>query len=113
VINQLRAFLLERGLTFAKTPAKLRNALPDILESPEVDLITQMRNLIDLLWAEWKTVEDQSRTSKGKCRLQSWRSARGRISPLDPTCDLLRVVFFPSFSISLVRPNIGPDGSLG
>ena len=40
VINQLRAFLLERGLTFAKTPAKLRNALPDILENPEVDLTT-------------------------------------------------------------------------
>jgi len=59
VINQLRAFLLERGLTFARTPAKLRNALPDILENPQVDLTTQMRNLIDLLWAEWKAVEDQ------------------------------------------------------
>jgi transposase len=31
VINQLRGFLLERGLVFAKTPAKLRAALPDIL----------------------------------------------------------------------------------
>ena len=59
VINQLRAFLLERGLTFARTPAKLRNALPDILENPEVDLTSQMRNLINLLWAEWKAVEDQ------------------------------------------------------
>jgi transposase len=26
VINQLRAFLLERGLVFAKTPSKLREA---------------------------------------------------------------------------------------
>src|SRR5271163_2538403 len=59
VINQLRAFLLERGLVFAKTPAKLRVALPEILENADLDLTTQMRNLIDLLWNEWKTVEDQ------------------------------------------------------
>src|SRR3984893_18518823 len=32
VINQLRAFLLERGMVFAKTPAKLRAAMADILE---------------------------------------------------------------------------------
>src|SRR5580700_9294176 len=33
VINQLRAFLLERGMTFAKTPFKLKVAMPDILEN--------------------------------------------------------------------------------
>ena len=59
VINQLRAFLLERGLVFAKTPAMLRAALPDILENADLDLTPQMRNLIDLLWKEWKIVEDQ------------------------------------------------------
>src|SRR5271168_778579 len=59
VINQLRAFLLERGLVFARTPAKLRAALPDILENADLDLTPQMRNLIELLWKEWKTVEDQ------------------------------------------------------
>jgi transposase len=32
VINQLRAFLLERGLVFAKSPAKLRERMPEILE---------------------------------------------------------------------------------
>jgi len=44
VINQLRAFLLERGLVFAKTPAKLRAALPDVLENADLDLTPQMRN---------------------------------------------------------------------
>jgi transposase len=29
VINQLRAFLLERGMTFAKTPARLKDAMPE------------------------------------------------------------------------------------
>jgi transposase len=56
VINQLRAFLLERGMVFAKTPAKLRIAMPEILEN---DLTPQMRNLLELLWAEWKMVEQQ------------------------------------------------------
>src|ERR1700742_1225705 len=33
VINQLRAFLLERGMVFAKTPAKLRIAMPEIIKT--------------------------------------------------------------------------------
>jgi transposase len=59
VINQLRAFLLERGMTFAKTPAKLRVEMPGILENAENGLTPLMRNLIDVLWGEWKTVEQQ------------------------------------------------------
>jgi transposase len=43
VINQLRAFLLERGMTLAKTPAKLRIAMPDILENAEANLSPKMR----------------------------------------------------------------------
>jgi hypothetical protein len=31
----LRAFLLERGLVFAKSPAKLRERMPEILENAE------------------------------------------------------------------------------
>ena len=88
VINHLRAFLLERGLVFAKTPAKLRAALPEILENADLDLTTQMRNLIDLLWNEWKTVEDQI---KGLCfELE-------RISAADPGCTRIRKI-----------PGIGP-----
>jgi transposase len=37
VINQRRAFLLEGGLVFAKTPSKLRVAMPGILENAEAD----------------------------------------------------------------------------
>ena len=88
VINQLRAFLLERGLTFARTPGKLRNALPDILENPEVDLTTQMRNLIDLLWAEWKAVEYQ---------IEGLSRELERISAGDAGCTRLRRI-----------PGIGP-----
>jgi len=43
VINQLRAFLLERGMVFAQRPAKLKAAMADILENAETDLTPQMR----------------------------------------------------------------------
>ena len=88
VINQLRAFLLERGLVFAKTPAKLRAALPDVLENADLDLTPQMRNLIDLLWNEWKSVEDQ---------IEGLSLELERISVADPGCTRIRQI-----------PGIGP-----
>ena len=71
VINQLRAFLLERGLVFAQTPAKL-----------------QMRNLIDILWGEWKTVEQQ---------IKELTEQLERISDADAGCTRIRQI-----------PGIGP-----
>ena len=59
VINQLRAFLLERGLVFAKSPARLRERMPEILENADEDLTPRMRNLLALLWNEWKELELQ------------------------------------------------------
>jgi transposase len=59
VINQIRAFLLERGLVFAQRPANLKAAMADILENAEADLTPQMRSLVDMLWDEWKLVEQQ------------------------------------------------------
>jgi transposase len=38
VINQIRGFLLERGITFAKGPANLRNQMPTILEDADQNL---------------------------------------------------------------------------
>jgi transposase len=48
VINQLRAFLLERGMVFAKTPFKLKQAMPEILENADTNLTPRMRNLVSL-----------------------------------------------------------------
>ncbi len=59
VINQIRAFLLERGLVFAQKPAKLKAAMADVLENADNTLTPMIRNLIGLLWDEWKTVEQQ------------------------------------------------------
>ena len=69
VINQLRVFLLERGMVFAKTPARLRIAMPEILENADNDLTPQMRNLLELLWEEWKMVEQQI-----GCSVMNWNA---------------------------------------
>jgi hypothetical protein len=37
VINQLSAFLLERGIVFAQKPTKLKAAMADILDNAEAD----------------------------------------------------------------------------
>ena len=88
VINQIRAFLLERGLVFAQTPAKLKAAMADVLENAEADLTPIMRNLIDTLWGEWKQVEQQVEELTGKLE---------QISATDAGCSRIRKI-----------PGIGP-----
>jgi transposase len=59
VINQIRAFLLERGISFRKGPASLRRQMPEILEDAGARLSTRMRRLLDFLWQEWKGLQLQ------------------------------------------------------
>ncbi len=58
VINQIRGFLLERGIAFPAGPAKLRSHMPVLLEDAEQNLTPRMRTLIDHLWREWKHLEE-------------------------------------------------------
>ncbi len=88
VINQLRAFLLERGLVFAKSPAKLRERMPEILENADEDLTPSMRNLLALLWNEWKDLELQ---------IEEMNDEVERIASSDAACMRLRQI-----------PGIGP-----
>jgi transposase len=59
VINQLRAFLLERGIVFRKGAAPLRKQMPETLENANINLSLRMRNLLHLLWQEWKALDQQ------------------------------------------------------
>ena len=88
VINQIRAFLLEHGMVFEKKPAKVKAAMADILENAEADLTPLMRNLIDTLWGEWKTVEQQ---------VEELNDELERISTADAGCTRIRKI-----------PGIGP-----
>jgi transposase len=54
VINQIRAFLLERGISLAKGPARLRREMPEIVENADEKLSARLRRLLDFLWQEWK-----------------------------------------------------------
>ena len=46
LINQIRGFRLERGITFSKGPANLRNQIPPILEDAERNISPRMRLLL-------------------------------------------------------------------
>jgi transposase len=59
VINQIRAFLLERGISLAKGPARLRRQMAEILENADEKLSPRMRRLLDFLWQEWKHLQLQ------------------------------------------------------
>src|SRR4030088_3515181 len=88
VINQLRAFLLERGMTFAKTPAKLKLAMPEILENADANLPPRMRILVGLLWSELKDLEQQ---------IVAMNMEVEQIASSEPACQRLRQI-----------PGIGP-----
>ncbi|HTF63699.1 MAG TPA: IS110 family transposase, partial [Edaphobacter sp.] len=88
VINQIRAFLLERGLVFAKSPIRLREALPEVLENVNENLTPRMRNLVAMLWNEWKDLELQ---------IVEMDQEVERIASSDAACQRLRQI-----------PGIGP-----
>jgi transposase len=88
LINQIRAFLLERGIVFAKSPIRLREALPEVLENVNENLTPRMRNLVAMLWSEWKDLELQ---------IVQMNDEVERIAASDAACRRLRQI-----------PGIGP-----
>ena len=67
---------------------QLKAAMADILENAEAELTPQMRNLIDMLWSEWKTVQQQ---------IEELTTQLERISAADAGCTRIRQI-----------PGIGP-----
>jgi transposase len=61
MINQLRAFLLERGLTPRTGRRHLARELPQLLEDAQNGLSTRMLRIIDRLRDEWRSLEDAIR----------------------------------------------------
>ena len=88
LINQIRGFLLERGIVFAKSPIRLREALPEVLENANEDLSPRMPNLIAIQWSEWKDLELQ---------IAEMNDEVERIASSDDACRRLRQI-----------PGIGP-----
>ena len=59
VINQIRGFLIERGITVRQGPAPLRKALPAILSSPTDVLSPRMVRLIAELSEDWRRLDER------------------------------------------------------
>ena len=88
LINQIRGFLLERGIVFAKGPANLRNQMPSLLEDVEQNITPRMRKLLDHLWQEWKTLD---------CDIERVSQDIEAIASQDAACQRLRQI-----------PGVGP-----
>ena len=88
LINQIRGFLLERGLVFAQRPANLRRQLPLVLEDAQANLTPWFRRLLSDLWQEWKHVQAD---------IDRLTEELERISDSDAACQRLREV-----------PGVGP-----
>jgi transposase len=59
VINQIRGFLIERGITVRQGVVPLRKALPDILSSHPDALSPRMINLITELVQDWRRLDER------------------------------------------------------
>jgi transposase len=58
-INQIRGFLIERGITVRQGVVPLRKALPDILSSNTHPLSPRMVNLIAELVQDWRRLDER------------------------------------------------------
>jgi hypothetical protein len=59
VINQIRGFLIERGITVRQGPAPLRKALSDVLNSSSPTLSPRMVRLIADLSEDWRRLDNR------------------------------------------------------
>jgi transposase len=77
VINQIRGFLLERGITVRQGPAGLRRALPSILAQPLESLSPLLLHLIEDLIDDWRRLD---------ARIQDITNQIENIAKLDENC---------------------------
>ena len=88
IINQIRGFLIERGITVRQGPAPLRKALPEVLSSPPEALSPRMLRLIAELDEDWRRLDE---------RLEALSAEIESLSEHDAACQRLMTV-----------PGIGP-----
>jgi transposase len=105
LINEIRGFLLERGITFPAQAIHLRKNLPTVVEDAEHNLTPRLRWLLDRLWQEWKQAEVDIETVTDEIE---------RISNEDERCQRLRQIpgFGPLVSTAMVAA-IGNGAAFG
>ena len=88
IINQIRAFLLERGIAVRQGYRFLRAELPGILATPSDVLSPRMARILEELAADWRRLDE---------RIEHLSSEIELLARKDPSCDRLMSV-----------PGIGP-----
>ena len=66
LVNQIRAILLERGLTFAQGRPGMARLLAELLAADTVEISSGMRELLSLLGEEWQDLEQRINTLTGR-----------------------------------------------
>jgi transposase len=61
IINQIRAFLLERGIAVRQGRLSLRAALPHLLAAPSEIVLPRMLHLIEDLVGDWRRLDERIR----------------------------------------------------
>ena len=87
-VNEIRAFLLDRGIAVAKGIQRLRNALPDILAKHTSLLSPRMIRIIEALATDWRRLDD---------RIEEISNEIGDLAQKDAPCKRL-----------MTMPGIGP-----
>jgi len=108
LINEIRGFLLERGLTFAARPIYLRKNLPTVIEDAEQSLTPRLRWRLDRLWQEWKQMEIDIKAITDEIE---------RISNDDAPCRRLRqipgsMLYQLSYPLTILRVRFAPGNCL-
>src|SRR5262245_45706005 len=88
IINQIRAFLIERGIAVRQSPGPLRKVLLEVLSSPPETLSPRILRLIAELDEDWRRLDH---------RLEAISAEIGTLSDNDPASQRLMTV-----------PGIGP-----
>jgi transposase len=73
IINQIRAFLLERGIAVRQGQRFLRAKLPDVLAMPADVLSTRMVRLIEDLASDWRRLDDRIEDLSGEIEVLARR----------------------------------------
>ena len=77
-MNEIRAFLLERGIAVAQGIQRLRRALPDVLAKGTDALSPRMIRSIEALAADCGALT--SAWKRSQLRSKRWRGRRPRVS---------------------------------
>ena len=62
LVNQIRAILLERSLTFPKGRSGMARLLAELLAADTAEISSGMREWLSLLWEEWQDLEQRINT---------------------------------------------------